>query len=700
MKNILTMLLLISLNSTSQNLDSLWTIWNDTSRADTSRLEAIDKIVVNGYLYSKPDSAFYFAGLQYDFAESINNKEWMSNSLNMQGVSFAIIDDLAKAIDYYTRSLKIKEEIGDKQGIASSLGNIGLIYDEQGNYNKAISYFTKSLKIFEELGNKSGIAGHLNNIGLIYDIQEDYAKAIDYYNRSLKMDQELGNKSGIATSLNNIGNIYQTKRDLEKAMNYFTKSLNIFEEIGNKSGIAMSLNNIGENYFYQDDYSKAMYYHAKGLMIDEEIGNKKGIERCLNNIGNIYKEQGYYYKALEKYTESLGIALEIGNVETINDASENLWEINKKLGKHKQALEMYELYIKMRDSILSIENKTATIHLGFKYEYEKEQALVDAKHNELMHIKSEKIKTQNEKIEKERVIKYSLFIGMLLVISSLFVIFKNLRKTKLQKALIETQHKKTKLQKALIETQHKDLTSSITYAKRIQAALLPTDLAVTESFKDSFILYLPKDIVAGDFYWLEKTKDTTLFAVADCTGHGVPGAMVSVICNNGLNRSVREYNISQPSKILDKTREIVIQEFAKSNEDIQDGMDIALCSIKGDKLNYSGAHNPLIVIRDKRVIQIKSDRQPIGAYEKAEDFTNHTLDIQKDDLIYIFTVGFTDQFGGEKRKKYRLQNLLTLLTDISTKSLSEQNSILKQEFTSWKGTEDQIDDVCIMGVRV
>ena len=307
---------------------------------------------------------------------------------------------------------------------------------------------------------------------------------------------------------------------------------------------------------------------------------------------------------------------------------------------------MHELYIEMRDSILSIENKTAIIQQGFKYEYEKEQALADAKHNELMHIKSEQIKTQNEKIEKEKVIKYSLFIGMLIVIASLFVIFKNLRKTKLQKALIETQHK--------------DLTSSITYAKRIQAALLPTNSAVTESFNESFILYLPKDIVAGDFYWLEKTKDTTLFAVADCTGHGVPGAMVSVICNNGLNRSVREYNITQPSKILDKTREIVIQEFAKSNEDIQDGMDIALCSIKGDKLNYSGAHNPLIVIRNKEVIKVKADRQPIGTYIKPEDFTNHTLDIQKDDMIYIFTDGFVDQFGGEKGKKYRLKNLLTL----------------------------------------
>jgi serine phosphatase RsbU (regulator of sigma subunit) len=129
-------------------------------------------------------------------------------------------------------------------------------------------------------------------------------------------------------------------------------------------------------------------------------------------------------------------------------------------------------------------------------------------------------------------------------------------------------------------------------------------------------------------------------------------------------------------------------------------MDIALCSIKGDKLNYSGANNPLIVIRDKQVIKVKADRQPIGAYIKPEDFTNHTLDIQKDDMIYIFTDGFVDQFGGEKGKKYRLKNLLTLLTSISTKALGEQNSILKQEFNSWKGTEDQIDDVCVMGVRV
>ena len=382
----------------------------------------------------------------------------------------------------------------------------------------------------------------------------------------------------------------------------------------------------------------------------------------------------------------LQIAQELGSLNQVYLHSESLYKIYKEIGDITKALQMHELYMETKDSLAKMDAEQELYKFEIEKEYQLEKQEDSLIFMEQIHIKTEQINTQNEKIEKERVIKYSLFIGIFIVISSLVLIFKNL--------------KKTKNQKALIETQHKDLTSSISYAKRIQAALLPTNSAVSESFNESFILYLPKDIVAGDFYWLEKTKDTTLFAVADCTGHGVPGAMVSVICNNGLNRSVREYNITQPSKILDKTRDIVIQEFAKSNEDIQDGMDIALCSIKGDKLNYSGAHNPLIVIRNKEVIKVKADRQPIGAYEKSEDFTNHILDIQKGDMIYIFTDGFVDQFGGEKRKKYKLKNLLAFLTNISTKPLTEQNTILKQEFASWKGTEDQIDDVCVMGVRV
>ncbi len=180
--------LFIGCSSTAQvNLDSLWNVWNDENQADTNRLKAMNDIAKEGYLYSQPDSAFYFAQMQYDFAESVNNKKWMADALNTQGSSFYFKGDYAKALDYYTNCLKIREELGDKSRIANSLGNIGMIYHYQADYTNAIDYHTKSLKIREEIEDKKGIANSLNNIGIIYYEQGDYPKAIDYYTRSLKI---------------------------------------------------------------------------------------------------------------------------------------------------------------------------------------------------------------------------------------------------------------------------------------------------------------------------------------------------------------------------------------------------------------------------------------------------------------------------------------------------------------------------------
>ncbi len=223
---------------------------------------------------------------------------------------------------------------------------------------------------------------------------------------------------------------------------------------------------------------------------------------------------------------------------------------------------------------------------------------------------------------------------------------------------------------------------------------------VKEYLKDSFVLYLPKDIVAGDFYWIEKCGDKLLFAVADCTGHGVPGAMVSVICNNGLNRSVREHKITDPGKILDMTRNIVIEEFEKSEDEVNDGMDIALCSIKGKEFKYAGANNPLWLIRNGKLYETFADRQPISKFRNKESFTTHHINLQQGDTIYLFTDGYLDQFGGEKHKKYKTANFKRFLLSIQDQSMEDQRILLKEEFDIWKGTFDQIDDVCVMGVRL
>ncbi len=258
-------------------------------------------------------------------------------------------------------------------------------------------------------------------------------------------------------------------------------------------------------------------------------------------------------------------------------------------------------------------------------------------------------------------------------------------------------------QKEIIEEKNKDITDSIQYALRIQTAILPPNKIVKQYLENSFILYKPKDIVAGDFYWMETVNDLVLFAACDCTGHGVPGAMVSVVCHNALNRAVREFGLTQPAAILDKTAEIVIENFSKSEEDIKDGMDISLCAynIKTKKLQWSGANNPLWLLQNGELIETKADKQPIGMTEDSKPFTNHTFNLNATDTIYLFTDGFADQFGGDTgEKKLTKRRFKDLLLSVQTKSLQEQESTLDKFITDYRKQVEQIDDILVMGVKV
>ncbi|MBN4077665.1 SpoIIE family protein phosphatase, partial [bacterium AH-315-C20] len=251
----------------------------------------------------------------------------------------------------------------------------------------------------------------------------------------------------------------------------------------------------------------------------------------------------------------------------------------------------------------------------------------------------------------------------------------------------------------MIEAALTDINDSIKYAKRIQNAILPTDEKVKEYLKDSFVLYKPKDQIAGDFYWMEKKDGKVLFAAADCTGHGVPGAMVSVVCNNALNRSVREHGLIETGKILDKTREIVIEEFENSADEVKDGMDIALCSLDGNKLEYSGAHNPLWIIRKGEILETKANKQPIGKFDNPIPYTTHSFELEKGDSIYIFSDGYVDQFGGVRGKKFKAKSFRDLLLRIQDKPMAEQQELINEAFEEWRGDLEQIDDVCVIGVR-
>ena len=332
----------------------------------------------------------------------------------------------------------------------------------------------------------------------------------------------------------------------------------------------------------------------------------------------------------------------------------------------------------------------------------KKKELVVGLQGQTINAQGNEIITKADKIEEQKSIIW-LSILFLLIVSALGIMaYRSYRLKNAANILISVQKEEIEEQHDALEEQHREITDSINYAKRIQDAILPPLSLVHQHIPDSFILYQPKDIVAGDFYWMEKVDDNIIFAAADCTGHGVPGAMVSVVCHNAMNRSVREFKLIEPSKILDKTRDIVVETFEKGHEDVRDGMDIALCTInkKTKKLFFSGANNGLYFIRNGELTQYKPDKQPIGKYDDAKPFTQHEIDLEKGDVIYTFSDGYPDQFGGEKGKKYMYKKFRDLLLSIHHKPMEEQHQLLVDSFENWRGNLEQVDDVCIIGVKI
>ncbi|MEZ4937278.1 MAG: tetratricopeptide repeat protein [Crocinitomicaceae bacterium] len=711
------------------------------------------------------DQAIQFYETTLELAKKTGDEKRVALLYNNIGLIHSERGNYPEAIKFYNKSMDIIERIDYKRGKLMILSNFGLIYMDKGEYSEAIKYFTESMQLAEELELPQRIINGSINIGHIYYDQGIFDKALEYYESALEKSKEIDYKEGMSGAYNCIGNVYYYKNDFTSTINYYQKSLEIDQKIGNQSGVAMALNNIGLVYSDQRKMDQAITYYKESLKIREELGDPKAIAATLINIGTLYYRKGNFLKGLEYSDKGLQIAREVGAAVQIRDAAGQLSENYKKLRKYREALEYYELYIASRDSIVSESNQKEIIRQEYKYHYEK-QALQDSIQNaEAQKLKdaelaaekaeSKRLELQNEQ-QKEQ--KYFLFGGLAMALIFGGFVFNRFRVTRKQKLLIEKQKEIVDEAYEELEEKNKEITDSIAYAKRIQSAILPPQKLVKSYLNNSFILYKPKDVVAGDFYWMEtvvsnqlsETSEaqnklvTILFAVADCTGHGVPGAMVSVICNNGLNRSVREHGLSDPGKILDKTREIVIQEFEKSEEEVKDGMDIALVRLaqnekqnENEKSNphssssfslcFAGAHNPLWIIRngkvneeefkahcaaetvsklsftefqDNTLIEVKADKQPIGRFKNPVPFSSHTIQLQKGDAIYLFSDGYADQFGGEKGKKFKTANLKKLFLSIQNEKMDKQRELLSQTFEDWKGKLEQLDDVCVIGVKV
>lgn len=689
------------------NTDSLLIVLQNT-KEDSSRIKTLNALVLGFRKQDNTARAMEYARQALVVAQTAERSprvlKHLAQTCIFIGLLYTDKDEYDKAIAFYHRALKISEAAGDKKGIAGSCQNLGIIYYNKADYDKALEFYLKAARAMELAGDKRGLAASYNNVANVYYVKDDEDKALKYYLTSVAIKQELQDtlNAHYAHMLSNVGLIYTDNSEYDKAMELYLRAQRIREEIGNREGSALSYNAIGSIWDLKGDYAKALDFYLKAVEIQEEIGDSYETSSSCIMIGRLYLKMSKVGESRKWHMKSLELAKEVEAKSNIMEAYEGLMKADSALGNFKGALEHHRLHIAYRDSVHNAESEKKMMQAEMQHEYEKKEAIAKAE-------QQKKDALYQAELGRQTMQRNAFIGGFALMLTLAAVSYRSYRSKKKANTIISMQKEEVEQQKILVEEKNHEILNSITYARRLQEAILPPQKLVSSQLPQSFILYKPKDIVAGDFYWLEsltKAMDSegkiVLFAAADCTGHGVPGAMVSVVCSNALNRTVKEFGITDPGKILDKVRELVIETFEKSENEVKDGMDISLCALDMERkmLTWAGANNPLWIVRSGQLLETRADKQPIGKYAEEKPFTTHSMQLQEGDMIYIFTDGYADQFGGPKGKKFKYSQLKELLLSIQQHSMDKQQLILDQTFENWRGDLEQVDDVCIVGVKV
>lgn len=598
------------------------------------------------------------------------------------------------ALYYGNQGLALARSVQNKTGIRQCLTDLGALYFQAGKYPESTRCFLEALKMAEQIKDERGVVNTLNNLAVVYHNLKEYDKALGYYERALAFDERTGNLSNVSMRLTNIGILYKDKGDRELAVQKLEQSLNIGQQAKDSSAVARALNNLAEVYGLLGKRQKSKDLYRQAYLIQKGLGNSRGIFITTSNLASAYADIQQYDSALYYGKLSLDMAQTFNAPNYYKTTYEILASIYQHKKDYKTALDYFRLYQTYKDSIFNEENSRMIGDMKTQYEVDKKAAELNAR------AAVEKEKAEALRLEEER--RYNMIVAfisgiLLLVCIFSFFLYQRFKLTKKQKFIIE-------LQKKEVEQKNKEITDSINYAKRLQDAILPPRSAWNSIFPESFIYYHPKDIVAGDFYFLEQVDDYVVFAAADCTGHGVPGAMVSMVCSNALSRAVKEFKITEAGKILDKVTDLVQETFSKSESEVRDGMDISICTLnrKNLELSWAGANNPLWFVRqnEQEIQELKPDKQPVGKTEHRSNFNTQRFVLQKGDILYLFTDGFADQFGGESGKKFKLKKLKSLLTQNLHLSMPEQHEVILQSFETWKGQLEQIDDLCVIGIKI
>ncbi len=669
--------------------------------------------------------------------EKTKNLRGLARNLGNVGAVYYVQGNYPKALDYNQKSLEIQEKLQDKIGIATNLSNIGNIYNDQNNLDLALEYYQKALAIREKIGDALAKAKIYNNIGAIYYQKDQLETALQYYRKTLQVREENKDKQGTAVVLNNIGMVYDRKGH-DSAAIYFVKSLEISRELKDKRSICYALTSLASIFSRAGKYPQSIQYAEEALQIAKTIGSPKEIEKAYFTLYLSHKTQGNTNDALNNF--ELYKALHDSIFTHENSKMIANLEAKALLDKKEQEIKLLEKDHRLQE----IENENQATLLA----YTQKQAEADrlramamqteskrkadslfllAQKAQLeadnLRIQEEKIKAENkaqelaiakaqEEKELHQTINYLVIVLLGLAVLIAVLIYRSRQRTKLTNVVLKTQRheiqeQKTKLEGAfkLLSQQSNRIQDSIRYAERIQQVILPTDTEIKEYFSDAFVVFRPKDVVSGDFYWFSEEENQLFLAALDCTGHGVPGAFMSMIGYTLLNEIIHHKGIYDTATILETLHQNVVITLKQTASNDNNGMDVCLCKIVENEnhektLYFSGAKRPLCRVRQGEMQQFAGTRRYIGGRTGTEKkFETQVIDLQKNDVIFLFSDGYADQ-NNVQRESFGSKRLFSLFKENAGLSCKTQKVILETALIDYMQQVEQRDDITIIGVKI
>ncbi len=632
-----------------------------------------------------------------------SNAHYLAEAHGLIVMNYYLLNEFDSCIVVGNRVLASVRQSRNVNAELEILMTMGRSYDFIGNRRKGIEISLKGIEVARQEQKLVKLSELYISMSIIYK-GEDLKTAKKYALLALKV---LGNKPDpedyivLNAAYLMLGNVYLDSKDLDSAMYYYDLCKNSALKNNDERTYMSAIGNIGNVAYNLKHYDKAIEYNLLTLEGYRKNRIKSEIAVAYGSLADIYKDMKNYPKAILYYDSALTITKEIQSADDFIYNYKGLSETYEMMGNDKEAFKYFKLYKQWNDSINNNQNSKKITQLELDYKYRSEQ-----KEKDLLQQNKDLI-TQ-EKLSRQKYIIWTGILGTVLLLGFLGLTIKtNINRKKIN-AQLQSFNEEVTRQKDIIEEKNSEITDSITYASRIQQGVIPDDQEMTKLFPGHFVFFKPRDIVSGDFYWANRVGNTakSVIAVADCTGHGVPGAFMSLVGNTLLNQTLNQPSVTTPAQALDYINQQLPKTIKSksSTGTIKDGMEITMCEFDPETLtmNFAGANSNIYLVRDGAIRIYKGDKQPIGESLSGtiQGYTNHTIALQKNDCIYMITDGFADQFGGEKGKKFKYKPLEDLFCAVSDKNPQEQKDLISSTFNNWKLNHEQVDDVLVIGIKV